>query len=36
MGEVEPWKTETYTIPHSEVGGIKVEGKWVFRYSVKD
>ena len=36
MGELEPWKTETYTIPHAEVGGIKVEGKWVFRYSVKD
>ena len=36
MGELEPWKTEPYTIPHAEVGGIKVEGKWVFRYSVKD
>ena len=36
MGDVEPWKTVSYTIPHAEVGGIKVEGKWVFRYSVKD
>jgi len=36
MGDVEPWKTVSYTIPHAEVGGIKVEGKWVFRCSVKD
>tara|TARA_B100000925_G_scaffold144434_1_gene108167 strand:+ start:344 stop:526 length:183 start_codon:yes stop_codon:yes gene_type:complete len=36
MGDVEPWKTETYTIPHAEVGEMKVVGKWVLRYSVKD
>lgn len=35
MGNVDPWKTKTYTIPHSEVGGIKVENKWVYRYKVK-
>ena len=27
MGDVEPWKTVSYTIPHAEVGGIKVEGE---------
>ena len=27
MGDVEPWKTETYTIPHAEVGEMKVVGK---------
>ena len=36
IGDVEPWKAKTYTIPHSEVGGMKVEGKWVYRYEVKD
>ena len=36
MGDVEPWKAKTYTIPHSEIGGMKVEGKWVYRYEVKD
>ena len=36
MGDVEPWKAKTYTIPHSEVGGMKVEGKWVYRYEVKE
>ena len=24
MGDVEPWKTVSYTIPHAEVGGMKV------------
>ena len=36
MGDVKPWKAKTYTIPHSEVGGMKVEGKWVYRYEVKE
>ena len=36
MGDVEPWKAKAYTIPHSEIGGMKVEGKWVYRYEVKD
>ena len=24
MGDVEPWKTVSYTIPHAEVVGMKV------------